>query len=96
MESTLQYIAFLKYTPSKIAASATYLALQYENKEWTKDLEILSKWSQEELLDCIQDMITVLNGATRYPYVRTKYSQSKHLEVAKRIPPKALTEMNEH
>lgn len=77
----------LKYTPSNIAASATYLAriiLQGNEAGWTQDLEKSTSYIEAQLRPCAKDMCILLNGIEKCTLqaVRKKFSLQRYMEVA--------------
>merc|ERR1719491_2472560 len=90
MELPLQNYDFLKFLPSKIAASAIYLALSMLSDkpgkpEWTSLLKSHTDYSEEDLRDCVRCLhaLTGQNPPGKYRAVRKKYSAMKFLKVAK-------------
>jgi cyclin B len=90
MELTLQNYDFLGFLPSKIAASATYLALSMISKdrpgrpEWTSLLKTQTNYGEDKLRDCVRALHKLAaKNPEKYRAVRKKYSSRKFLEVAK-------------
>lgn len=89
MELTLQNYHFLKYLPSMIAASATYLASSMVScrpgkPEWTSLLRSQTNYSLEDMRECVCDLHALAGKMPlKYRAVRKKYSSRKFLEVAK-------------
>jgi len=89
MELTLQNYRFLNYLPSKIAASATYLALAMVSNpqgkpEWPRLLQVQTNYNEERLRDCVCDLQLLASSKnSTYMAVRKKYSSRKYHEVAK-------------
>lgn len=86
MELTLPEYSALEYVPSQLAAAALCLALKiYSAGDWTPTLQHYSMYSEQDLLPCIQKMARLLGNmqTSKQQAVRSKYSSSKYLRVAK-------------
>jgi len=89
MELTLQSYVFLKYLPSKIAASAVYVALGVMSSipgkpEWTNLLRSQTNYTEEQLKNCVKTLQEfAAQDPQKYRAVRKKYASRKFLEVAK-------------
>lgn len=84
IELTLQDYKFLKYLPSMIAASATYLAMKTLTGEgWNATLKEHSQYSEESLRMCVTDLHQlVIKNPPKYKAVRKKYLRRTYLEVS--------------
>eukprot|EP00967_Tisochrysis_lutea_P087085 scaffold123074_cov37-Tisochrysis_lutea.AAC.2 len=89
-ELTLQEYAFLKYSPSMLAAASLRLALHAAGlPAWTATLEATSGYSAEVLNECVSDVLLVYRKAesNSLQAVREKYSHAKFLRVSLLSPP---------
>jgi len=87
MELTLQNYEFLCFLPSKIAASAVYLALSVlsggREPEWTGLLKRQTHYDVSDLRDCVTKLRSLAaKKPTKYKAVRKKYSEAKLNSVA--------------
>jgi len=87
MELTLQNYEFLCFLPSKIAASAVYLALAIVSggraPEWTGLLKRQTHYDVSDLKDCVIKLRALAaRKPTKYKAVRKKYSEAKLNSVA--------------
>ncbi|CAL0319423.1 unnamed protein product [Lupinus luteus] len=92
--SLLEY-ATLKYTPSLVAASATFLAtyilLLPRKKPWNSTLRHYTGYQAQELQECVMILHWVCcNGYHTLPAIREKYSQHKFKFVAKKYRPLSI------
>ncbi|XP_019416267.1 PREDICTED: cyclin-A1-4-like isoform X3 [Lupinus angustifolius] len=92
--SLLEY-AMLKYTPSLVAASATFLAtyilLLPRKKPWNSTLRYYTGYQAPELQECVMVLHWVCcNGYHALPAIREKYSQHKFKFVAKKYCPLSI------
>ncbi|KAK7282697.1 hypothetical protein RIF29_11676 [Crotalaria pallida] len=79
--SLLEY-AMLKYTPSLVAASATFLAkyvlLLPRKKPWNSSLRHYTGYQASELRECVMGLHWLCcDGCQNLPAIREKYSQHK-------------------
>lgn len=86
-ELTLQDYSFLRYVPSMIAASATYLASYFTEQPqvWTPALRHHTTYSVETLQPCIKALYELVARPPlqiRYKAVRKKYASSKFAGVS--------------
>lgn len=92
VELTLQEYKMLKYLPSKLAASAIYLALKTMGQPcWTAELRQHACYSESDLSACVRDINALHKAAASNSLqaVRKKYAQEKHGAVSG-IPPANL------
>ncbi|KAF1871611.1 hypothetical protein Lal_00020405 [Lupinus albus] len=92
--SLLEY-AMLKYTPSLVAASttflATYILLLPRKKPWNSTLRYYTGYQAPELQECVMVLHWVCcNGYHTLPAIREKYSQHKFKFVAKKYCPLSI------
>lgn len=83
---------YLTYLPSQIAASAIFLALITLDKEWTKQIEDICAYSQEEMKLCVLDLYRTMQQAPNHPQqaIQEKYKQAKYDHVSLIEPAKNL------
>jgi len=76
----------LKYQPSKLAASAIYLAhkILHGQTVWPLELQNATTYTEAQLKNCSNDMCILLNGIEKCTLqaVRTKFSASRFEGVA--------------
>ena len=91
IERTLQELDMLKYKPSMIAAAAIYIANEKMGRTpWPTLLEEYSDYKEEEIKDCIEDILALVNNTTTsLKSVKKKYSSSKFQRVAYLLSPEA-------
>lgn len=91
--SLLEY-GMLKYKPSVIAASATFLAkyiLLPRKKPWNSMLRHYTGYQASELRECVKQLHWLFcNGCLNLTAIRTKYSQHKFKFVAKKYCPPSI------
>nr|KYP69950.1 Cyclin-A1-1 [Cajanus cajan] len=87
--SLLEY-GMLKYTPSLIAASATFLAkyiLLPSEKPWNPTLKHYTCYQASELRECVKGLHWLCCDGYDLPAIREKYSQHKFKFVARKYCP---------
>ncbi|KAJ1382548.1 Cyclin-like [Sesbania bispinosa] len=93
--SLLEY-GMLKYTPSIIAASATFLAIYIllpRKKPWNSMLRHYTGYQAFELRGCVKGLHWLYCfGCHNLPAIREKYSQHKFKFVAKKYCPPSIPE----
>ncbi|XP_042964350.1 cyclin-A1-4-like [Carya illinoinensis] len=92
--SLLEY-SMLRYSPSLVAASATFLAkfiLLPLKKPWNSALKLYTLYQASDLVDCVKALHSLCcNCSNRnLPAIREKYSQHKYKFVAKKYCPPSI------
>ncbi|KAF3974247.1 hypothetical protein ACB098_12G118300 [Castanea mollissima] len=92
--SLLEY-GMLRYAPSLVAASATFLAkfiLLPAKKPWNSTLRHYTLYQASDLSDCVKALHSLCrNGSnSNLPAIREKYSQHKYKFVAKKYCPSSI------
>jgi len=87
-ELMLQEYFMIKYLPSMVAASATYLAIKIMNKDrgvWSATMHRYTQYSEAALANCSNDLYGLVKAArsSALGAVKKKYSQPKFQEVGK-------------
>lgn len=78
MERTLQEVSMLKYSPSKIASAALFIANgKMGRPNWPRVLQEYTEYKEEDLKECVDDMKALLVVNTTLKTVYRKYSTSK-------------------
>ncbi|KAG2303406.1 hypothetical protein Bca4012_062169 [Brassica carinata] len=90
IELCLVEYEMLEYTPSKLAASAIYIARCSLNgfKEWSKTCEFHTGYTEEQLLACARKMVAFHQraGTGKLTGVHRKYNTSKFCYAARTEP----------
>ncbi|XP_061352633.1 cyclin-A1-4-like [Gastrolobium bilobum] len=91
--SLIEY-GMLKYSPSLIAASATFLAIYIllpRKKPWNSTLRHYTGYQASELCECVKGLhLLCCDGCHDLPAIREKYSQHKFKFVAKEYCPPSI------
>ena len=91
IERTLQELDMLKYAPSMIAASALYISNDKMGRApWPAVLEEYSDYKEDDLRDCVDDVLALVNNSTSLKSVKKKYSSSKFSRVAYLMTPEEM------
>ena len=87
MELTLGSSTMLSYLPSEIAAAATFVSRQVVQSDvfWTKTIEYYSKYSADDISNCVSDITGVLKRSvgSRHQAVTKKFAKRKYLKISK-------------
>ncbi|KAL1833685.1 hypothetical protein ACET3Z_003336 [Daucus carota] len=94
-ELTLPQYHMLRYAPSLIAASATFLArylLFPSRRPWNSTLLHYTLYKASDLLECVSALHSLCrnNLSCSLPAIREKYSQHKYKFVAKKFCPPSI------
>lgn len=82
-ELCMQDYSFLKYLPSEIAASATFLAVKANGMPWGNTLQQYTGYDENALRSCASDLYALaMKEPVKYKAVRKKYLNKKFLEVS--------------
>ncbi|KAF5468960.1 hypothetical protein F2P56_013067 [Juglans regia] len=95
MELSLLEYSMLRYSPSLVAASATFLAkfiLLPLKKPWNSVLKHYTLYQASDLSDCVKALHSLCCNCSNpnLPAIREKYSQHKYKFVAKKYCPPSI------
>jgi len=88
-EMSLQDYNMLKYLPSRVAASALYVAQRVAHSgggtpSWSYALQSETGYSEADMLACARDQLALATRPNpKFNAVRRKYAHKKYLEVSK-------------
>eukprot|EP00769_Ergobibamus_cyprinoides_P000476 gnl/Ergobibamus_cyprinoides/1477.p1 GENE.gnl/Ergobibamus_cyprinoides/1477~~gnl/Ergobibamus_cyprinoides/1477.p1 ORF type:complete len:244 (-),score=108.24 gnl/Ergobibamus_cyprinoides/1477:156-887(-) len=87
-ELALQDYSLIKYRPSLVGATCVSLALKLVREpSWSDTLAHYSGYSEDDLRDCMRDVVAVLKrlNTSSQDAVKRKYSKDRYYEVARML-----------